>query len=148
MVLMRSPLDTLHTPIVLSQDPDAKYFPFGENTTLTTVEEWPMIFMMFSPIKSLLSFSLSSIFLFFFKYTLSNALPKLSSPLLNKIYLFLPPTFSVLIISYISFILSFSSYQILLMSSSVFFSISCMFWNSGRRISSLFFNFFWTFSIV
>ena len=33
-VLIRSPLDTLHTPIVLSPDPDAKYSPFGENTTL------------------------------------------------------------------------------------------------------------------
>ena len=33
-VFMRSPLDTLHIPIVLSQDPDAKYPPFGENTTL------------------------------------------------------------------------------------------------------------------
>ena len=31
-VLIRSPLDTLHTPIVLSLDPDAKYSPFGENT--------------------------------------------------------------------------------------------------------------------
>ena len=33
---MRSPLDTLHTPIVLSLDPDAKYFPSGENTTFVT----------------------------------------------------------------------------------------------------------------
>ena len=31
-VLIRSPLDTLHTPIVLSANPDAKYSPFGENT--------------------------------------------------------------------------------------------------------------------
>ena len=36
-VLIRSPLDTLHTPIVLSLDPDAKYSPFGENTTLKTL---------------------------------------------------------------------------------------------------------------
>ena len=35
-VLIRSPLDTLQTPIVLSQDPDAKYSPFEENTTLNT----------------------------------------------------------------------------------------------------------------
>ena len=35
-VFIRSPLDTLHTPIVLSLDPDAKYSPFGENTTLKT----------------------------------------------------------------------------------------------------------------
>ena len=32
-VLIRSPLDTLHTPIS-PKDPDAKYSPFGENTTL------------------------------------------------------------------------------------------------------------------
>ena len=38
---MRSPLDTPHTPIVLSEDPDAKYSPFGENTTLQTYLEWP-----------------------------------------------------------------------------------------------------------
>ena len=41
-VLIRSPLETLHTPIVLSVDPDAKYFLFGENTTLPTVSEWPV----------------------------------------------------------------------------------------------------------
>ena len=41
-VLIRSPLDTLHTPIVLSRDPDAKYSPFGENTTLVTTNEWPV----------------------------------------------------------------------------------------------------------
>ena len=35
-VLIRFPLDTFHTPIVLSADPDAKYSPFGENTTLKT----------------------------------------------------------------------------------------------------------------
>ena len=35
-VLIRYPLDTLHTPIVLSSDPDAKYSPFGENNTLLT----------------------------------------------------------------------------------------------------------------
>ena len=34
-VMMRSPLDTLYTPIV--SVPDAKYSPFGENTTLLTV---------------------------------------------------------------------------------------------------------------
>ena len=32
--MMRSPLDTLHTPIV--SDPNAKYSPFGENATLKT----------------------------------------------------------------------------------------------------------------
>ena len=39
---MRSPLDTLHTPIVLSEDPDTKYSPLGENTTLLTLSEWPV----------------------------------------------------------------------------------------------------------
>ena len=38
-ILIRSPLDTLHTPIVLSIDPDAKYSPFGENTTLKIIPE-------------------------------------------------------------------------------------------------------------
>ena len=39
-VLIRSPLDTLHTPIVLSADPDAKYSPFGENTTSENYDVW------------------------------------------------------------------------------------------------------------
>ena len=38
---MRSPLDTLHTPISL-KDPDAKYSPFGENTTLKIAHECPV----------------------------------------------------------------------------------------------------------
>ena len=38
---MRSPLDTFHTPIVLSSDPDAKYYPLGENTILFTPKEFP-----------------------------------------------------------------------------------------------------------
>ena len=41
-VLIHSPFDTLHTLIVLSLDPDTKYSPFGENTTVETVFEWPM----------------------------------------------------------------------------------------------------------
>ena len=45
---MRSPLDTLHTLIVL--DPDAKYSPFGENTTLHTLSLWPMRVLMRSPL--------------------------------------------------------------------------------------------------
>ena len=39
---MNSPLDTLHSLIVLSQDQEAKYSPFGENTTLETICEWPI----------------------------------------------------------------------------------------------------------
>ena len=41
-VLIRSQLDTLHTPIVLSKGADAEYSPFGENTTLKTLLEWPV----------------------------------------------------------------------------------------------------------
>ena len=36
---IRSPLDTLHNPIVLSEEPDAKYSPSGENTTLLIKSE-------------------------------------------------------------------------------------------------------------
>ena len=39
---MHYPLDILHTPIVLSSDPDAKNSPFGENATLLTAFEWPI----------------------------------------------------------------------------------------------------------
>ena len=35
-VSIRCPLIKLHTPIVLSADPDAKNYPSGENTTLVT----------------------------------------------------------------------------------------------------------------
>ena len=41
-VLVYSPLDTLHTPIVQSSDLEAKYSPFGENTTIFTDEECPV----------------------------------------------------------------------------------------------------------
>ena len=34
--LIRSPFDTLHTPTVQSHDPEAKYYPLGENATLNT----------------------------------------------------------------------------------------------------------------
>ena len=50
---MRSPLDTLQTPIVLSPDPDAKYSPFGENATLYIEDEWPVRYFMCSPIDTL-----------------------------------------------------------------------------------------------
>ena len=39
---IRFPLNTLQTPIVLSPDPDAKYSPFGENTTVYTNVECPV----------------------------------------------------------------------------------------------------------
>ena len=39
---MRYSLDILHPPIVLSSDPDAKYSPFGENTTLLTAPKCPL----------------------------------------------------------------------------------------------------------
>ena len=48
---MRSPLDTLHTLIVLSEDPEAKYSSFGENTTLQSL--WPVKILMRSPLDTL-----------------------------------------------------------------------------------------------
>ena len=50
---MHSPLDTLHKPIVESPDPDAKYSPFGENTTLQTSDKWPVRVFMRSPLDTL-----------------------------------------------------------------------------------------------
>ena len=43
---MRYSLNTLHIPIVLSEDPDAKYSPLGENTMLITEHEWPFRVLM------------------------------------------------------------------------------------------------------
>ena len=50
---MRSPLDTLHTTIVLSSDPDAKYSPLGENTTLQTESECPFRILIRSQLDTL-----------------------------------------------------------------------------------------------
>ena len=52
-VFIHSPLDTLHTPIVLSLDPDTKYSPFGENTTLVTNYERPVRVFIRSPLDTL-----------------------------------------------------------------------------------------------
>ena len=52
-IFIRSPLYTLHTPIVLSADPDAKYSPSGENTTLKTILEWPVRVFIRSPLDTL-----------------------------------------------------------------------------------------------
>ena len=52
-VLICSSLDTLHTPIVKSPDPEAKYSPFGENTTLLTHYEWPVRVFIRSPLDTL-----------------------------------------------------------------------------------------------
>ena len=52
-VLIRSPLDILHTPIVSSPDPDAKYSPFGENTTLLTDNKCPVRVFTRSPLDTL-----------------------------------------------------------------------------------------------
>ena len=52
-VFIHSPLDTLHTPIVLSADPDTKYSPFGENTTLKTHSECPVRVLIHSPLDTL-----------------------------------------------------------------------------------------------
>ena len=53
MVFMRSPLDKFHIPIVLSLDPDAKYSPFGENTTKTTGSEWSVMILIHYPLDTL-----------------------------------------------------------------------------------------------
>ena len=50
---IRSPLDTLHIPIVVSADPDAKYSPSGENVTLNTGNEWPVRILMSSQLDTL-----------------------------------------------------------------------------------------------
>ena len=50
---MSFPLYTLHTPIVLSQDPEAKYSPSGENTTLQTQLECPLRVLMSYPLYTL-----------------------------------------------------------------------------------------------
>ena len=50
---MSSQLDTLHTLIVLSLDPDAKYSPLGENTTQLTQEEWSVRILISSPLDTL-----------------------------------------------------------------------------------------------
>ena len=51
-VLIRSPLHILHTPISL-KDPDAKYSPFEENTTLETNDERPVRVLIRSPLDTL-----------------------------------------------------------------------------------------------
>ena len=43
----------IHTPTVLSSDPDAKYSPFGENTTLLTQSLWPVRVWMRSSLDTL-----------------------------------------------------------------------------------------------
>ena len=52
-VFIRSPLDTLHTPIVLSLDPEAKYSPFGENTMLRIHNQSPVRVLIRSPLDTL-----------------------------------------------------------------------------------------------
>ena len=49
-VLMRYPLDILHTIMVLSQDPEIKYSSFGEKTTVFTYKECPVKVLMSSPV--------------------------------------------------------------------------------------------------
>ena len=50
---MSSQLDTLHTPIVEFHDPDAKYSPFGENTTLLFGALNPIRVLILSPLDTL-----------------------------------------------------------------------------------------------
>ena len=58
-VLIRYPLNTLHTPISL-KDPDAKYSPLGENTTLYTSLEWPLSVLIRFPLDTLQMYIFSS----------------------------------------------------------------------------------------
>ena len=50
---MSYPLYIPHTPIVLSSDPEAKYSPSGENTTLQTQLECPLRVLMSYPLYTL-----------------------------------------------------------------------------------------------
>ena len=50
---MRSQFYTFHTSIVLSQYPEARYSPLGENTTLKTLSECPLRVFMCSPFHTL-----------------------------------------------------------------------------------------------
>ena len=52
-VLIRFMLDTLHTMIVLSKDPDTKYFPLGENTTFKNEDRWAVRVLIRSPLDTL-----------------------------------------------------------------------------------------------
>ena len=52
-VFTRSPLDTLHNPIVQSIDPDAKYSPSPENATLAILLECPVRVFIRSPLDTL-----------------------------------------------------------------------------------------------
>ena len=50
---MRYSLYIIHNPRVLSEDPDAKYSPLGENTTLVTEDEWPLRVLIRYPLDTL-----------------------------------------------------------------------------------------------
>ena len=50
---MRFPLDTLHNPIVVSVDPDAKYSPSHENTAVAIGPEWSIRVFIRSPLDTL-----------------------------------------------------------------------------------------------
>ena len=52
-IFIRFSLYTLHIPIVLSIDPDSKYSPLGENTTLLIQSECPMRVLIRSPFDTL-----------------------------------------------------------------------------------------------
>ena len=46
-------LDTFHNLIVVSPDPDAKYFPSSEKTTSHTGPEWAVRVFMHTPLDTL-----------------------------------------------------------------------------------------------
>ena len=53
IVFILFPLDTFHTPIIPSPDPDVKYSPLGLNTTLYIVEEYPVMILIRSLLDTL-----------------------------------------------------------------------------------------------
>ena len=48
---MHSPLYVFHNLIVLSLDPEAKYFFFSDNTMLFTAPRWPLRVLMSFPLE-------------------------------------------------------------------------------------------------
>ena len=138
---MRSQLYTLHTPIVVSWYPDAKYSPFGENTTLVTLEEWSVRVLIRSP----LSFFLSP-FLFDLFFSSSFFLNKLSLPLLLD-FLVLSSTKSPYFFPHFScpyhfFNLFYFLHLFPPYSFNILPRIFSIFYRRVRSVSSLYLNFF------
>ena len=71
-VIIFSPLIILHKTIVISSDPDAKYYPFGENATFKTGKEWPVRVLMNFKVDKFSSFKMLDTDLGFSFYSLGN----------------------------------------------------------------------------